>query len=754
MAFASVFLASFALYLSTLCPTVTSGDTGEMIQSAFLLDVSHPPGYGLFALLMRLAMEIPAGGPMFRAGLVSSFAGASACAFLFSVAGKLGASRLVALAGAAALAVQPYVWWQSTMAEKYALQMALALFVIDCAFGRRWLLAAFAFGVALAHHPQAVLLTPVLFRTGLKEATSRPPAIRASLCALTLFVMLLPLSLRVLYPAVRADSIARAEANPFAEDAEPAANWGEPSRARTLFDYLTLDYYSVYLGGETRLERSSFGEHLGHYPAQLTWPGLFLALTGFWFLFRRHRGTATAMAAVAGLVFVFSARFPLPPSLSVSYHQNALIVFSLAACAGLEGLLVRWAGGKRARSLVVSACLLAAAGRASSLYRVHDASRHFFYHDFNISVVRLAPPKAVLMSAYEYDCFTLTCFQRALGLRPDLVSLLIPQKTKPDHFAVRKLYRPYAAARMPEAVLNFTEDDPGPYITRRMLLDNSPAFCFAFNGLSDPVVPHDLVVNRAAIYLPREGACRDPGLKRAWRAVSARSWFSAGRAILVNLTVIDFTAQMLLSSAMESSRDPEGQVRLLKTMARLDPAQPAAWLALSRAQQAAGRTTDAFNCVRRAIELSPLACDGHLALIRLMISSGAHSAAATHLEDLLSISPYREAAAADSARRLLSLASLNAALPSVWRVFAETALNESLALPDNPELIRRKIYLARLAADLVPDWAPAQLECADLLLRRGRYAEASTYIARFVRLAPDSPESESLRLFLETEAPG
>src|SRR5437773_741192 len=101
----AVFLAAFALYARTLCPTIASGDTGELFLAGLHLDVTHPPGYPLLACLVRLAMSLPVGGLMFRAGLVPAAAAAGAAAGLFRAVRRLTGRMDAACLAAALLAL-------------------------------------------------------------------------------------------------------------------------------------------------------------------------------------------------------------------------------------------------------------------------------------------------------------------------------------------------------------------------------------------------------------------------------------------------------------------------------------------------------------------------------------------------------------------------------------------------------------------------------------------------------------------------
>jgi len=69
---AALFLALFAVYLVTCCPSVSVDDSGEFCIAALELGVPHPPGYPLYTLLLALWRWIPAGSVALRLNLLSA----------------------------------------------------------------------------------------------------------------------------------------------------------------------------------------------------------------------------------------------------------------------------------------------------------------------------------------------------------------------------------------------------------------------------------------------------------------------------------------------------------------------------------------------------------------------------------------------------------------------------------------------------------------------------------------------------------
>jgi hypothetical protein len=68
-----VLFISFGVYLWTMAPTVTFGDSGDFISSAYTLGLPHPTGYPTYILLAHLISYLPIGNIAFRINLLSSF---------------------------------------------------------------------------------------------------------------------------------------------------------------------------------------------------------------------------------------------------------------------------------------------------------------------------------------------------------------------------------------------------------------------------------------------------------------------------------------------------------------------------------------------------------------------------------------------------------------------------------------------------------------------------------------------------------
>ena len=65
-------ISLFGVYLSTICPTVYLGDSGELTTAAYCLGIPHNSGYPLYTLLGNLFCFLPLGNIAFRVNLMST----------------------------------------------------------------------------------------------------------------------------------------------------------------------------------------------------------------------------------------------------------------------------------------------------------------------------------------------------------------------------------------------------------------------------------------------------------------------------------------------------------------------------------------------------------------------------------------------------------------------------------------------------------------------------------------------------------
>lgn len=219
-----VFCLPFLLYVYTLSPTISVGDSPELTASAFTLGIAHPPGYPLYILLGKGMSLIPTGDHVaYKINFLSTILGGLSALFIYlailEAIGLLrtGAGRglypqghkplftdeaqrssgiktvpghsIPALLGSLIFAVSPIFWSQAVVSEVYTLNAAF--FTALLWLGLRWMkirwsgvsgqgsgvnnaklithnskllyLISFLWGISLGNHHTMIAFGPIFF---------------------------------------------------------------------------------------------------------------------------------------------------------------------------------------------------------------------------------------------------------------------------------------------------------------------------------------------------------------------------------------------------------------------------------------------------------------------------------------------------------------------------------------------------------------------------------------------------------------
>jgi hypothetical protein len=320
---------ALAVYVATLAPTISYGDSPELTAAAWLLGVAHPTGYPLYMLLGHgFAKLIPFGSVAYRMNLLSALAMTAGLVLFYDVARRVSGRRLPSLAATLLLAFTPGLWSQALIAEVYAFHVALSAAVLlagiqwDRRGDRRWLwLTAFLFGMGLTHHLMIVLLAPGLLYLGVtsRQRTSLARELpRLALCCAA------PLSLYLYLP--------------WAAFRDGPLNWGDPRSWDNFLAHITGRQYRDLMFSFTPaqlLER--FGQYGGYLSSQFGLPVVVLGLLGLYRLARAQARWAvgTALLYAANLAYALNYRIY---DVEV-YFIPSNLVFALWVATGLSWVL-------------------------------------------------------------------------------------------------------------------------------------------------------------------------------------------------------------------------------------------------------------------------------------------------------------------------------------------------------------------------------------------------------------------------------
>ena len=395
-------LASFLLYLLTLCPTVYWYDSAEYAAAGALLGIPHPPGYPLYTLLAHVFTWLP-GEPALNVNTMSAVFGAVACSLTCLVARRLGAGTAGGLLSGALLATTPLVWSNATVAEVYTAGLAFLLGTVLLLLHDRAVLAALLAGLGLGVHYSLATCGLGLLVLALRDDRSPRRIFACAGAALAGASILLALPLR-------------------AFSGPPSLMIGDP-RTWSGFWWIVSGgtYKEWFTGGRDVLARVLQGG-----PG---WIALLLAVAGLARLARRDLPAALALAlAVAGNVAFFHA-----------YRVHDVEVFlipSIAIACVLTGVAFEGARENvRVAPALALAVLLWPAGRAAVLWRAMDRSGDRSAREFIARLDRELPRGALIFqfsnpSEWRFHAVFALYGQKVLGTRPDVV---VPEWTlSPD----------------------------------------------------------------------------------------------------------------------------------------------------------------------------------------------------------------------------------------------------------------------------------------------------------------------------------
>ncbi len=441
----TVGLIAFVVYCLTVEHTVPTGDSGELIATAYVLGVAHPPGYPLWTMLGHLATLLPGGSVALRVNLMSAVFDAIAVGVVFSTVYFLvvsaGSPRkwlpyVAAATGALLLAFSSIFWAYSVVAEVFALNNLLASLLLMLGFlwvrqpERSWFLWLFMFllGLSLCNQQTIVLFVPAFavlagrgWWTLRGEVAPRRLAQLLGIAAAAFAAGLLPL----LYL-------------PIAASTNPAMNWGDPSSLGAFKRLLLRQDYgtgTLVAGGK----RGSIAENMrllfGSLTSGFVVAGVLLALIGLWWAWRRRRVEGIALLTafvVAGPLFMAYTDTAFPDELDKGIVARFYILPSipLAITAGLgawwlleKAAPVRLVQPGFVAGAASAALLLVPFGSAVHHYTLDDQSGNHVAEGYAHDLLGTLPPNTLLLMRGDENLESVSYVQNVEHFRPDVIAL-------------------------------------------------------------------------------------------------------------------------------------------------------------------------------------------------------------------------------------------------------------------------------------------------------------------------------------------
>lgn len=338
----SISLLFLLFYVYFQSSSIFGGDAGDLVSAALVGGNPHPPSYPLFTLLAQIALWIPYSTHAWRVGLISSTTMSLGMGVLYLILREHKNSSLISITTTAFVGFSYLVWLYAIVPEVFGLHILLSLILIFMVqlFIRTkknayLCVAAFIFGLGIAHHHTIVFLVPGLLSMVWKNI---PKIIGNKRLLLKVFLCTLVGVLPYVY-------------TPLAASYQPPINWENPTTLPTFIRVVTRAIYGTFRSGngfgtqniDRVIQLRLFWDFLLLYATRL---GILLGGVGFIYEFfwgRRQWLNNFILFLFIGPLFIFYAGFPVVLNFYVATSERffilPFIIFSLWIASGITALV-------------------------------------------------------------------------------------------------------------------------------------------------------------------------------------------------------------------------------------------------------------------------------------------------------------------------------------------------------------------------------------------------------------------------------
>jgi hypothetical protein len=430
------FLAAFAVYLVTLCPSVWVGDSGELTAAAWTLGTPHPTGYPLWLLLAKaFATIVPVGSVAWRMNLFSAVCAAGAAQFTSASLRRLGTSRAAAFGGAMALALLGPIWGEATVARTYPLAALMSSTLLWLTV--KWLANPcgktivghqLLLGYGLANHPMVAAHLPALLAVLLgrePRVLRKPKLIAWSLVALVPGLMLYS------WLPWRASARPPVDYHPPIEVAPGKWRPGQLDTIEGFKSYLTREFHQSHHWAQGIGDQATIVAHhlkvlareLSPFMVPLGVLFLLIGATTLWRSERRSLVVGLALLWIGNLVPLALHGAWWDIFLYSRYLTTGFVGVALLLGVGLDSVLrfaaARWPVFARAPVAPLCACVLPALLLAAN-WKACDRRDAWLAEDYAKALFAELPGGAQFLSGDDSALYPLLTLHFTAGLRPDL----------------------------------------------------------------------------------------------------------------------------------------------------------------------------------------------------------------------------------------------------------------------------------------------------------------------------------------------
>lgn len=475
-----VFFITYAAFLITLYPTVTTEDSGEFTSAVNALGIAHPSGYPTYIILAKIfTFLIPFGNLAWRVNVFSAFTTAASFAALYLLVKALTKDYAVGLITALFTASGAIIWSQAIRAEVYGLNSFFLILVILLVYiwyanvqtdpfaknhpADKYLsIVSIVMGLSIGnHHLMFMIGAPLIIFVLIAK-----PKILFNFPLITKIVLFFLLGLSIyLFIPIRASM-------------HPDINWGNATTWQSFWDHVSRRVYSVqnldaagnpvyYSGTSTgnpviHFFTENIGQFFTHYAVIIdqnyTWIFALLSVFGFvylwkiskpvfWFFITLVIFNGPILSSMMGLGT--SGKLPLEQFTEKPFYIPIILTTAILAGCGIRYLasLAAAAGKKTAapEKRFHAALFVVVLLTAFIFYKIpaNNQSNNYLAYDIAKSTLNLLPQGAVLHSENgDNTLFPLLYLQKTEKYRTDVkIYMSMPVNIYPFFVSLEELQK-------------------------------------------------------------------------------------------------------------------------------------------------------------------------------------------------------------------------------------------------------------------------------------------------------------------------
>jgi hypothetical protein len=430
---------AFGVYLTTMCPTVSFTDSGELATVAVTLGIAHPTGYPLWTLLARIATMVPsAGTEIVRLNTFSSVLTAVAVGLFFKLVLTLNrSSRIFRFKNEKNLAASPWVqvlsaivtalivgfsstvWAQSVEIEVYALHLVLIILATiffvrgiedqltqPAVLSQRLAMFAFVLGLCFTNHMTTILLAPgflyLFFSVFGWNKNSRRRAVLLSpffLLGMSLYFYL-----------------------PVRSSAGTLLDWGHPVTLERFWWHFTGKQYQTWMFSGWTVAKKQLAYFATNFPTEFHWPVIAAVFVGSAVIFSKSKRLFIFLTLLFLGCLIYTINYDI-------YEIDPYFALAYLSCGCFIGFgvqrIILWSMKLRSRlatsALVILICVLPVFQVLNNVRDV-DQSRNYLVEDFVQNVFKNVEPNALVFSSlWDYFVSPSYYYQIIQKQRPDII---------------------------------------------------------------------------------------------------------------------------------------------------------------------------------------------------------------------------------------------------------------------------------------------------------------------------------------------